>query len=77
VSATVHTSTYAVTGLTCAHCAAAVRSELSTLPGVTHVDVALVAGGTSSVTVVGVAEPAVADVESALDEAGDYRLAAV
>ena len=71
------TSTYAVTGLTCAHCAAAVRAELSALPGVTQVDVALVAGGTSSVTVVGTSVPAVADVETALDEAGDYRLAAV
>ncbi|GAA4350683.1 heavy-metal-associated domain-containing protein [Angustibacter luteus] len=76
MSTVTSTSTYAVTGLTCAHCAAAVREELSALPGVTRVDVDLVAGGTSSVTVLGTSEPARADVVAALDEAGDYRLAA-
>ena len=45
------TSTYAVTGMTCGHCASAVTSELKTLEGVTDVAVDLVAGGTSSVTV--------------------------
>ncbi len=33
-----HTSTYTVTGMTCAHCESAVATELSELPGVTAVD---------------------------------------
>ena len=75
-STPVRASTYAVTGLTCTHCAAAVREELWALPGVTQVHVDLVAGGTSSVTVLGTAEPAHTDVVAALHEAGEYRLAA-
>ena len=34
-----HTSTYTVTGMTCAHCESAVATEVSELPGVTAVDV--------------------------------------
>jgi copper chaperone len=67
--------TFPVTGMTCAHCSSAVTEELKELPGVTDVDVDLVAGGTSQVTVTSdnpVDEDAVA---AALDEAGDYKLA--
>jgi copper chaperone CopZ len=67
-------TTYPVTGLTCGHCAAAVTAELSTLPGVQQVTVDLVAGGTSPVTVTSLGPLDRAAVESALDEAGDYRL---
>ena len=69
-------ATYQVTGMTCEHCTRAVSKELTALDGVTGVSVDLVPGGTSAVTVSSetpVAEQAVA---AALDEAGDYRLAA-
>jgi copper chaperone CopZ len=69
------TQTYAVTGMTCGHCASAVTSELEQLDGVTDVNVDLVAGGTSTVTVTGSRPLEESQVAAALDEAGDYRLA--
>jgi copper chaperone CopZ len=69
------TQTYSVTGMTCGHCAGAVTDELKELDGVTAVDVDLVAGGTSTVTVTSESALATTDVAAALDEAGDYRLA--
>ncbi len=45
------TQTFTVTGMTCGHCAGAVTSELQSLDGVSDVNVDLVAGGTSRVTV--------------------------
>ena len=69
------TNTYAVTGMTCGHCAGAVTSELETLDGVTDVTVDLVAGGTSSVTVTSTQPLDQSQVAAALDEAGDYQLA--
>ena len=39
------TATYSVTGMTCAHCVAAVTEEVGGLAGVSAVDVDLVAGG--------------------------------
>lgn len=63
-----------VVGLTCAHCVGAVTEEILALPGVRSVEVDLVAGGTSTVTVTSddpVPDEALA---AALDEAGDYRL---
>ncbi len=69
------TQTYPVTGMTCGHCEHAVTSELKTLDGVTDVAVALVAGGTSTVTVTSQAPLDESQVAAALDEAGDYRLA--
>jgi len=68
------TTTFPVTGLTCGHCVAAVTEEVSALPGVQQVDVTLVAGGTSSLTVRSDHPLERADVASALDEAGEYRL---
>jgi copper chaperone len=70
-----NTQTFQVTGLTCGHCVGAVTDEIKDLPGVTAVDVDLVAGGTSTVTVA--SERALDDeaVAAALDEAGDYALA--
>ena len=67
-------TTYAVTGLTCAHCTSAVTSELTALPEVQGVDVELVAGGTSTVTVTSTTALTDVQVADALDEAGDYEL---
>ena len=71
------TQTFAVTGMTCGHCVSAVTSEIKEIDGVSDVSVDLVAGGTSAVTVASDAPVSEADVAAALDEAGDYRLAAV
>jgi len=68
-------TTYAVTGMTCAHCVRAVTEELARLGGVTGVAVDLVPGGESTVTVTSAAPPAEQAVRAALREAGDYRLA--
>ena len=70
------TQTYSVTGMTCGHCAGAVTSELKALDGVNDVNVDLVAGGTSTVTVTSESPLDDAAVAEALDEAGDYKLAA-
>ena len=70
------TTTYPVTGMTCAHCVNAVNSELGALDGVSGVSVDLVPDGVSLVTVTSAApipEPAVAE---ALDEAGGYLIKA-
>jgi copper chaperone CopZ len=68
------TQTFKVDGLTCGHCAHAVTSELTALDGVTEVNVDLVAGGTSTVTVVAAQELTDEQVSAALDEAGSYTL---
>lgn len=65
------TSTYTVTGMTCAHCVQAVTGEISTLPGVAEVQVDLASG---AVTVTSEAPLAEEAVRAALDEAG-YELA--
>lgn len=66
-------STYAVTGMTCDHCVASVKQEIGTIAGVRSVDVALVKGGESTVTVTSEAPLADTDVRTAVDEAG-YEL---
>lgn len=65
------TSTYTVTGMTCQHCAGAVKEELGRIAGVTDVDVDLPSG---TVTVVSELPVADADVRAMVDEAG-YELA--
>lgn len=67
--------TYAVTGMTCDHCAHAVTSELQALDGVTGVTVELAPEGASTVTVTSDRPLEDAAVAEALDEAGDYQLA--
>lgn len=69
------TTRYAVTGMTCEHCVSAVEQELARLPGVQAVEIDLVAGGTSTVTVQSTAPLDEARVREAIDEAG-YDLAA-
>lgn len=68
------TNSYAVTGMTCSHCVAAVSAEFGALAGVTEVHVDLVAGGISTVTVSSDTPLTTEQVASALDEAGDYHL---
>ncbi len=64
------TATYSVTGMTCAHCVAAVTEEVSRLDGVSAVEVDLNAGGDSRVTVTSAAPLPVEAVREAVDEAG-------
>ncbi|WP_432572649.1 heavy-metal-associated domain-containing protein [Kineococcus sp. SYSU DK005] len=65
---------YEVTGMTCQHCVNAVRAEVGALDGVSAVDVDLVPGGTSTVTLT--VDTPVDDVAvaAAVDEAG-YEVA--
>lgn len=67
------TTTLRVSGMTCGHCVKAVTDELSALDGVQAVNVDLVAGGTSTVTVTSKAPLDDAAVSAAVDEAG-YEL---
>lgn len=64
---------YVVKGMTCGHCAGSVTQELSALPGVEHVDVALETG---EVTVKSEAGLGLDQVREAVDEAG-YELVGV
>lgn len=64
------TTTFRVDGMTCGHCVRSVTEELSALPGVTGVDVDLVAGGASPVTVTSEAPLDSAAVAAAVVEAG-------
>jgi copper chaperone CopZ len=61
------TTVYAVTGMTCGHCAGAVTDELQTLDGVTAVRVDVAEG---RVTVGSTGPLALADVRAAIAEAG-------
>lgn len=62
-----HTATYAVDGMVCAHCVAAVTAELWRVPGVTAVRADLEAG-TTTVTSTRVLDRA--EVRAAVEEAG-------
>ena len=68
------TRSYGVEGMTCSHCVASVTEELSGLRGVQQVNVELVAGGVSRVTVASATVLEHNEVAAAIDEAG-YRLA--
>lgn len=61
------TSEYQVTGMTCAHCEAAVRSEVSQIPGVSGVDVS---ADTGRLVVTSSAPLDTKAVLDAVDEAG-------
>ena len=67
------TTTYQITGMTCAHCVNAVSQELSALPGVREVEMDLGAG---TAKVVSDAVLPLDEVRNAVDEAG-YQLAGV
>jgi copper chaperone CopZ len=64
------TTTFSVDGMTCGNCVRHVTEELTALPGVTDVQVELVAGGSSPVTVTSETPLADADIAAAVDEAG-------
>lgn len=61
------TTTYAVTGMSCQHCIDAVTAEMGRISGVDQIDVDLAAG---AVTVTSRDPLELADVRSAIDEAG-------
>ncbi len=63
----VSTRSIAVTGMTCDHCASAVRAEISKLPGVTGVEVDVAAG---TVRISGDPLPGDAPLREAVEEAG-------
>jgi copper chaperone CopZ len=63
-----------VQGMTCGHCAAAVKDEIGAVPGVTDVDVDLVPEGASRVTVQADGPIEDSQVIAAIAEAG-YELA--
>ncbi len=68
------TQRFRATGLTCGHCAAAVREELVALDGVLEAQVEVVDGGASTVTVVTERDLTDDEVGTALDEAAEYVL---
>ena len=68
------TQRFEATGLTCGHCAHAVREELSALDGVLDAEVEVVDGGASVVTVVAERRLSDDEIAAALDEAGEYVL---
>ena len=68
------TATYPVTGMTCAHCVAAVTDEITRIDGVRSVEIDLRPGETSVVTVVSLTPLPADAVREAVDEAG-YTLA--
>lgn len=63
-------TTITVTGMTCGHCVSAVTDELAAIDGVHEVDVDLVAGGDSPVTITSDGPLDALAVEAAVDEAG-------
>ena len=64
------TATYTVSGMTCGHCVSSVTEEVSTIPGVTDVQVELASGALTITSEAPVEETAV---KAAVDEAG-YEL---
>ena len=69
------TTSYGVSGMTCAHCVAAVTDEIGSIAGVSTVTVDLVVGGTSRVTVTSAEPLPMESFRDAIDEAG-YTLSA-
>lgn len=65
---------YQVAGMTCGHCSSSVTDALTSLDGVRDVQVALVPGGLSTVTVASTRPVPDAEVREAVAEAG-YELA--
>ena len=64
------TTTYLVSGMTCGHCVSAVAEKVGKLDGVSGVDVDLVPGGQSRVTVTSTTTLSASAVAEAVDEAG-------
>lgn len=64
------TTTVNVSGMTCQHCVTSVTEELQEVDGVQDVQVDLVAGGDSAVTITSDRDLDEAAVRSAVEEAG-------
>lgn len=64
------TITIGVAGMTCGHCVRSVDEELRALPAVTDVQVDLVTGATSTVTITSTEPLSDEDVNAAIQEAG-------
>lgn len=64
------TTTFSVDGMTCGNCVKHVTEELTAIPGVTDVQVDLVTGGSSPVTVTSDAPLTAEAIAAAVDEAG-------
>lgn len=64
------TTSFSVDGMTCGNCVRHVTEELTALPGVTDVQVDLVAGGSSPVTVTSEGPLTDEAIAAAVDEAG-------
>ena len=62
--------TLKIDGMTCGHCVSSVTEELSAVPGVSNVEVALAAGGTSTATVTTDTTVESSALEAAVAEAG-------
>ena len=67
-------TTYRVEGMTCSHCTGRVTAALTALEGVQDVEIDLVAGDTSTVTVISQRPMSTEAVRSAIEEVG-YTLA--
>lgn len=67
------TAEYSVTGLTCGSCAGRVSSALTALDGVQDVQIALVPGGTSTVSVISSQNLPRTSVQDVVEKAG-YQL---
>lgn len=65
-------TTYQVTGMTCGHCANNVTEALNALPQIDDVQVDLIAGGVSIVTVTG--SVPLETVHRAIEETGGYTV---
>lgn len=68
-------NTFSATGLTCGHCVGAVTEEITAIDGVSDVQVELVKGGASTLTVTATSPVTAEQIAAALDEAGNYQLA--
>jgi copper chaperone len=59
-----------VSGMTCGHCVSAVSEELEALAGVEEIDIALNAGGVSTVTITSTQKLSRSEIGEAVAEAG-------
>lgn len=67
--------TVEVSGMTCQHCVAHVKEELTALDGVLGVEVALNPAGVSAVTIDG--DVTDEHIREAIDEAGSYTIESI
>ena len=59
-----------VSGMTCGHCVSAVSEELEALDGVEEIDIALNAGGITTVTITSTQKLSPSEIGEAVAEAG-------